>query len=148
VLAAAAQRLGISGANTIYNSDGNDVDDASLIDSGDIIFVSDGEPFIAPSGGRKGGAARLPRRGHQRNARVRKDGTTPSLGVIGGYRVGRVLGEGGFGAVRLGVHAVTGEQVAMKFLNKGGAMSAADADRVATEVACLAELQVRTAVLC
>ena len=33
----------------------------------------------------------------------------------------------------------------MKFLNKGGSMSATEADRVATEVACLSELEVSSA---
>ena len=116
VMAAAAQRLGVAGAQIVYNSDGIEVDDASLIESGDILFISDGSPFLAPGRSKGGGGsngARLLRKSSTigRSARMRKDGTTPSLGIIGGYRVGRVLGEGGFGAVRLGVHAVTGEQV-------------------------------------
>ena len=39
-------------------------------------------------------------------------------------------------------------QVAMKFLNKGGSMNAAEAERVATEIACLAELEVWSGLLC
>ena len=144
LIAASAQRLGIPGAQVAYNSDGIEIEDASLIETGDIIFISDGSPFMAPGRGKSGGGGPRPLRKSStigRSARMRKDGTTPNLGIIGGYRVGRVLGEGGFGAVRLGVHSVTGDQVAMKFLNKGGSMSAAEADRVATEIACLAELE-------
>lgn len=47
--------------------------------------------------------------------------------------MGRILGEGSFGRVRLGKHT-TGEKVAIKILEKSRLCDAADVQRVAREI--------------
>ncbi len=37
-------------------------------------------------------------------------------GVVGGFKIGSFLGRGGFGEVRTGIHQLTGEIVALKFI--------------------------------
>lgn len=39
--------------------------------------------------------------------------------VLGPYRLGKTLGIGAFGKVKLATHQVTGQKVAVKILNKG-----------------------------
>lgn len=39
--------------------------------------------------------------------------------VLGPYRLGKTLGIGAFGKVKLATHLVTGQKVAVKILNKG-----------------------------
>ena len=48
--------------------------------------------------------------------------------------MGRTLGEGSFGKVRLGTHILTGEKVAVKVLEKSRLVEAADVQRVAREI--------------
>lgn len=61
--------------------------------------------------------------------------------VYGAYRVGAVIGQGGFGQVRVAQHLATGETVALKFLPKGASITAAEAERFITEISVLADLQ-------
>ena len=44
----ASKRLGIHGAAICFNSDGVPINDVCLIDGGDVLFFSDGEPFRVP----------------------------------------------------------------------------------------------------
>jgi serine/threonine protein kinase len=154
----------------------------SFLDDGDVLFVSSGAAYRAPtssssSGGGSGAAAAAARKRGSVAARANRrkasglpfvPGSSASdLGrgivaqgdIVGGYRVGRLLGLGGFGEVRLGTHCVSGDEAAIKFLpfasggggdggggvggggGGGGGMSAADAERVTTEISCLSELQ-------
>ena len=53
---------------------------------------------------------------------------------IGNYVVKKTLGEGTFGKVRLGIHTLTGEQVAIKVLEKSKIFEQGDVDRVAREI--------------
>mmetsp|Transcript_3443 Transcript_3443/g.3199 ORF Transcript_3443/g.3199 Transcript_3443/m.3199 type:complete len:173 (+) Transcript_3443:1-519(+) len=53
---------------------------------------------------------------------------------IGHYVLGKTLGEGTFGKVKLGVHIYTGEKVAVKILEKDKIMEVADVERVAREI--------------
>ena len=48
--------------------------------------------------------------------------------------VGKTLGEGTFGKVKLGVHIFTGEKVAVKILEKDKISEVADVERVAREI--------------
>ena len=48
--------------------------------------------------------------------------------------VGKTLGEGTFGKVRLGSHILTGEKVAIKILEKDKIQDVADVERVAREI--------------
>lgn len=54
--------------------------------------------------------------------------------TIGGYVMGKVLGEGSFGKVRAGIHVVTGENVAIKILEKSRLNDATDVTRVVREI--------------
>lgn len=53
---------------------------------------------------------------------------------IGHYVLGKTLGEGTFGKVKLGVHIFTGEKVAVKILEKDKIVEVADVERVAREI--------------
>eukprot|EP00826_Nyctotherus_ovalis_P051220 TRINITY_DN6390_c0_g1_i2.p1 TRINITY_DN6390_c0_g1~~TRINITY_DN6390_c0_g1_i2.p1 ORF type:complete len:549 (-),score=165.41 TRINITY_DN6390_c0_g1_i2:349-1995(-) len=53
---------------------------------------------------------------------------------IGQYILGRTLGEGTFGKVRVATHILTGEKVAIKILEKDRVTDVADVERVAREI--------------
>ena len=50
------------------------------------------------------------------------------------YFLGKTLGEGTFGKVRLGTHTLTGEKVAIKILEKDKIQDKADIERVTREI--------------
>ncbi|KAE9295957.1 hypothetical protein PF001_g17090 [Phytophthora fragariae] len=54
--------------------------------------------------------------------------------VIGEYVLGETIGKGTFGKVKLGLHLLTGEKVAVKILEKKRIIQAADVERVAREI--------------
>lgn len=54
--------------------------------------------------------------------------------VIGHYVLGRSIGEGTFGKVKLGTHTLTNEKVAVKILEKERIKDVADVERVAREI--------------
>lgn len=53
---------------------------------------------------------------------------------IGHYLLGDTIGEGTFGKVKLGTHVITGENVAVKILEKERIVDVADVERVAREI--------------
>jgi len=53
---------------------------------------------------------------------------------IGQYILGRTLGEGTFGKVRVATHILTGEKVAIKILEKDRVTDVSDVERVAREI--------------
>lgn len=53
---------------------------------------------------------------------------------IGHYMLGKTIGEGTFGKVKLGTHILTGEKVAVKILEKERIVDVADVERVAREI--------------
>jgi len=53
---------------------------------------------------------------------------------LGHYVLGRIIGEGTFGKVRLGYHTLTGEKIAVKILEKDRITDVADVERVAREI--------------
>ena len=61
--------------------------------------------------------------------------------VVGGYEVLELIGQGAFGEVYKGVHQVTRDVVALKFLTKKKMTSALAAQKVFTEIHCLETLQ-------
>lgn len=72
---------------------------------------------------------------------VDEDGTT----VVGNYKLGkqqqlemidlgRDLGKGTFGKVRVGTHLLTDEKVAVKILEKDKIVDSADSERVSREI--------------
>ena len=54
--------------------------------------------------------------------------------TIGHYVLGKSIGEGTFGKVKLGTHILTNEKVAIKILEKGKILDVADVERVAREI--------------
>jgi len=56
---------------------------------------------------------------------------------IGHYLLGKTLGEGTFGKVRIGTHIMTGEKVAVKILEKSRIVEPADVERVSREIGIL-----------
>ncbi|KAF0694234.1 Aste57867_14870 [Aphanomyces stellatus] len=54
--------------------------------------------------------------------------------VIGDYVLGKTIGRGTFGKVKIGMHLSTGEKVAVKILEKCRILEIADAERVAREI--------------
>ena len=61
---------------------------------------------------------------------VAEDGST----TVGNYRLGRDLGKGTFGKVRVGTHLLTEEKVAVKILEKDKIVDTNDVDRVSREI--------------
>ena len=57
-----------------------------------------------------------------------------NLKQIGKYRIGKALGEGTFGTVRLGQHVETKQKVAIKILEKTKIAQMSDVGRVAREI--------------
>jgi len=62
-------------------------------------------------------------------------------GGIGQYVLGRTIGEGTFGKVKLGTHILTGETVAVKILERVRVKETADVERVAREIHILKRVQ-------
>lgn len=54
--------------------------------------------------------------------------------AIGHYVLGKTIGEGTFGKVKLGTHILTGMKVAIKVLEKHRIVQSSDVDRVAREI--------------
>jgi 5'-AMP-activated protein kinase, catalytic alpha subunit len=53
---------------------------------------------------------------------------------VGNYQLGATIGEGTFGKVKLGLHLLTGERVAIKILVKEKIIDVADVERVSREI--------------
>ena len=54
--------------------------------------------------------------------------------IIGHYILGKTIGEGTFGKVKLGTHTLTEEKLAVKILEKERIKDVADVERVAREI--------------
>ena len=61
-------------------------------------------------------------------------GARTRAAVIGHYILGKTIGEGTFGKVKIGTHILTGEKVAVKILEKSRIVEVADVQRVAREI--------------
>jgi serine/threonine protein kinase len=121
----------------VFNAEGLEFDDISMLTDGDHVFCSDGDEFRSPMSHKSSRNLWNTQAATSRNAAS----SIPHGTVVAGYKVGRVLGQGGFGCVRLGQHLLTGQLVALKFLSKSLFASATDADRVITEISCLTDLE-------
>lgn len=53
---------------------------------------------------------------------------------IGHFILGKTLGEGTFGKVKLGTHLLTGEKVAVKILEKSKIKDNSDVERISREI--------------
>lgn len=56
------------------------------------------------------------------------------VNTIGNYSLGKTIGEGTFGKVKLGVHIQTNENVAIKVLEKDRICDVSDIERVSREI--------------
>eukprot|EP00002_Diphylleia_rotans_P002555 TRINITY_DN115_c1_g1_i1.p1 TRINITY_DN115_c1_g1~~TRINITY_DN115_c1_g1_i1.p1 ORF type:complete len:491 (-),score=81.15 TRINITY_DN115_c1_g1_i1:1147-2619(-) len=56
------------------------------------------------------------------------------LKYVGNYQIDRTLGEGTFGKVKLGIHLLTGEKVAIKILDKEKLVDPLDRERLSREI--------------
>lgn len=64
-----------------------------------------------------------------------EEGVNKGLGnSIGNYLLGRTIGEGTFGKVKLGTHIQTEEKVAIKILEKDRICDVSDVERVSREI--------------
>jgi len=54
--------------------------------------------------------------------------------AVGHYILGKSLGQGTFGKVKLGTHILTGEKVAIKVLEKSKIKEKKDVDRISREI--------------
>ena len=54
--------------------------------------------------------------------------------IVGNYRIEKTIGEGTFGKVKLAVHVPTGEQVAIKILEKSKIHDQEELERVEKEI--------------
>lgn len=98
-----------------------------MIEDDDLLFLSNGDEFISP---------RIPLPDKANGTESDKVPT-----VVGGYKIGKFLGRGGFGEVRVGEHQLTAEKVALKFLRKADIASIGAAERTITEIQCLSALK-------
>ncbi|KAG7380959.1 hypothetical protein PHYBOEH_011238 [Phytophthora boehmeriae] len=125
-LCAASQRLEmVPMASRVFNADGAEIDDIMCIEENDMMFFSTGRSFKAPNSGNEDSS-------NSNDEKV--------ANVVGGYKVTTLLGRGGFGEVRLGVHQLTNEKVALKFILKNEMGSLGDVERTTTEIQCLMAL--------
>ena len=86
----------------------------------------------APS--RTHGTANIRGMAHVQNEKEKQDKQREERKVIGYYMLGKTIGEGTFGKVKLGVHLPTGEKVAVKILEKNKIKEQADIRRVNREI--------------
>jgi serine/threonine protein kinase len=110
---------------------GVEIDDCMMIEDDDMLFLSVTDNFIPPfdtSG-----------EGFDGDSKKYEGEKIPH--VIGGYRIGELLGRGGFGEVRIGEHQLTGDKVALKFLRKSEIHSLGAAERTNLEIQCLTALK-------
>ncbi|CEG46482.1 camk camkl protein kinase [Plasmopara halstedii] len=125
-LCAASQRLEmIPMASRVFNADGAEIDDIMCIEENDMLFFSTGRSFKTPS---------------SRGDDSKSSSDDKVANIVGGYKVTILLGRGGFGEVRLGVHQLTNDKVALKFILKSEMGSLGDVERTTTEIQCLTAL--------
>ena len=68
-------------------------------------------------------------------------GKTPATVRIGKYKIGKTLGHGSFGKVKLAKHILTGVEVAIKIINRSKIRSAEMSDKVRREIQILMMLK-------
>ena len=98
LLQAAGKRLQIQ-ARRVFNLEGRELDEVSMIGQGDALFFSEGENFIRPS-------------------HVRKNQKQQQRSIYNNYELLKQLGQGSFGMVFYTKHILTQKEAALKFIQK------------------------------
>jgi serine/threonine protein kinase len=97
-----------------------------MIEDDDILFLSNNEDFIS----------------HVNIDNKNEFGEDRDIpAVVAGYKIGKFLGRGGFGEVRIGEHHLTSEKVALKFITRRQIMNIDAVERTTTEIQCLTALR-------
>eukprot|EP00002_Diphylleia_rotans_P039718 TRINITY_DN927_c0_g2_i1.p1 TRINITY_DN927_c0_g2~~TRINITY_DN927_c0_g2_i1.p1 ORF type:complete len:601 (-),score=145.89 TRINITY_DN927_c0_g2_i1:609-2411(-) len=125
LLKQAAQKLGMEAAIKVFNKDGTEVTDLDLIGQDDILYFAD-----AKSGGAHTG----------HTTRAGGKGSS-GMELVGNYYLGRFLGKGAFGEVRIAYHRISGEEFAVKFIKKDGIKDFQNAERMSAEIMALTVLR-------
>jgi serine/threonine protein kinase len=105
-----------------------------MIEDNDILFLSSGDNFIEPVN-----TNRISEKRKEYKIGGKSISNYPNM--VGGYKIGSFLGRGGFGEVRVGLHHLTEDKVALKFLRKSDILSIGAAERTTTEIQCLTTLK-------
>lgn len=115
----ATARLGLAeDGRRMFNAEGTEIEDVYGLFENDAVFISSGDGFKRP-----------------------KHAGSDNRQLVGGYLISKSIGAGAFGSVKLGVHHVTEQQAALKFLSKASMDDASAVERFVTEVQCLTSLQ-------
>lgn len=56
------------------------------------------------------------------------------MSIVGNYKIEKTIGQGTFGKVKLAIHSLTGEKVAVKILEKDRIADSSDIERVSREL--------------
>ena len=75
----------------------------------------------------------------QSSDKSRSDSSNSNI-VISHYQIGRTIGKGTFGKVKLGIHTLTNEKVAVKILEKDKIKDSSDVERVSREIKILKQV--------
>eukprot|EP00002_Diphylleia_rotans_P002638 TRINITY_DN11679_c0_g1_i3.p1 TRINITY_DN11679_c0_g1~~TRINITY_DN11679_c0_g1_i3.p1 ORF type:complete len:492 (+),score=86.11 TRINITY_DN11679_c0_g1_i3:77-1552(+) len=123
LLTQAAQKLSMDHATKVFNKDGTEVTDVDLIGQNDVLYFSNDSSKHGANGGARGG------------------GKGGQMELIGNYYMGRFLGKGAFGEVRIAHHRISGEEYAVKFIKKEGIKDFQNAERMSAEIMALTVLR-------
>jgi serine/threonine protein kinase len=102
---------------------GEEINDCMMIRDHDLLIISDGKPFNP--------------------GKTPNEGAEDQVKTVGPYLVGNCLGSGGFSDVHVGSNTITGQKVALKFVNKSQIHSFFEAERAALEYQVLSSLNHR-----
>lgn len=119
LMAKASDLLNVS-ARKVFNYDGRELKDLSLVADGDVLFFSQGEKFVTP---------------------VTPNDPTSSATVVKNFKLLKRLGEGSFGQVYYAKNTISQKEAALKFIIKKFTQSFADS--VFSEIHCLESLNHR-----
>jgi serine/threonine protein kinase len=103
-----------------------------MVDDGDILLLSNNSQFTMHHESEHSALS-------IHNASTHSNDSCIDL-YVAAYRVGEVLGSGGFGEVRIGTNRFSGQKVALKFVRKKDIVSVDMANRVSMEIQSLMTL--------
>ena len=126
LLQAAGKRLQIQ-AKRVFNVEGRELDEVSMIGQGDALFFSEGENFVRPSRVRND----IDNNGNEKRQKQRS--------IYNNYELLKQLGAGSFGMVFYTKHILTHKEAALKFIQKS--YTSKFTETVFSEIHCLERLK-------